>query len=294
VKKACLILVIAMACCSAEQFILLNQDITWTGGRFNGPFLGQSGASAWYDWTSPIDFTKGCIFSRVEVLEKPTDLQVEIQPCLWNSPPPGESCGSHGPIWSTTGVYYWRIDGPEYWWRKDGLPVDWSKPGTRSLLLIKSGTTLWVDQCGGAWCMGASAASHLPVKVHYEIVVTSTTDGTFVIPPELKDWDCNEVVKLSDYWDCEGGGTQVVARGAQAHDRTHLEVGLRVNGGVEIRCEKPGLVNIFGMRGERVAQVRVSAKGTVEVPRSTFAGAGTYVARLTAQGTQPGSRFVVY
>jgi hypothetical protein len=269
-----------MAYCSAEQFISLDRDITWNGpGQFYGPYEGP------VNWISPVNYTMGFIYRRLEVLEKASNLECAIQSCLWDVPPPGETCGSHGPSFSTTGVYYVRIWGPNWWWKKDDVAVDWDKPGRRGRLLVSG--TRWVATCSGGHCL-PGAAQHLPVKVHFEEIVTSSTDDPLIIPDAFKDhWECQED------WNCEGGQVSTTGKTTSAPVGQAVRITRLSSGNVEIAVERPGRVNITNLRGETVATVKADAGGAVVMQRGTLAP-GTYVARLTAQGTQSGRTFVVY
>jgi hypothetical protein len=280
-KKVCVILCLAVAYCCADQFISLDRDITWNGpGQFYGPYEGP------VNWISPINYTMGFIYRRIEVLEKASDLECSIQSCLWDVPPPGETCGSHGPTFSAKGVYYSRIWGPNWWWKKDDVAVDWDKAGRRGRLLVHG--TQWVATCSGGHCL-PGAAQHLPVKVHSEEIVTSSTDDPLIIPEEFSNWEC----QTDSGWVCEGGTESGPGAGRSRGVGSAVRITRLSNGNLKIAVEKAGRVRIANLRGETAAVVNIGADGKFVVRHGTLAP-GTYVAGSEARATRSGSRFVVY
>lgn len=98
----------------AGQFPLLDQTFDWKETTCFMRALGEIGLQP-ERWDRPADFLNGTIHGRLEVLEKPTDLEVTMQFCLWQ-------------------------DGHETCKHRDVLPIRFSGPGVQRFSFPSPGT----------------------------------------------------------------------------------------------------------------------------------------------------------
>lgn len=159
----------------------------------------------WPEGNDLSELALGRAYVRLEVLEKPSDMPVQMQVCFWyqwdgfNSYE--ETCRKLGSNFSITetGVYYFWLPAPEGWWE---APAEWEN--------VLNGDFVWTDEphigrlfvkdpvddsilavnnCGGG-CWGQADNPdedinlHLPIEVDFELIFTKL--GHTFVPPA--DW----------------------------------------------------------------------------------------------------------
>lgn len=88
---------------------MLHADTSWT----NTTIFTKLGQEQPDSWLFPVDYWNGTIHCRIEVTEKPTDIEVSCQWCFWQAD--SETClrkHVHPIIFSKTGVYYTQFPAP--------------------------------------------------------------------------------------------------------------------------------------------------------------------------------------
>jgi hypothetical protein len=221
-------LIAALACANillAAQEVLIDQDLTYelTTGRINIDFTGKT-----------LTWNTGFAYRRVKVLEKPSDYSTGIQICVWSG---GETCSPCAEF-SDTGNSYVKTE-PAHWWGA-AATVTWSAHGTRGYCLKSTGCGgKWVSTSTNSWCMGPSAAEHLPIKVHLtEILVPY--DEEFQCPGDWIDgpWDgCPSAASLARH---------------EAGRRPGLDLVRQSGNTIRVSTVVPGQVALFTVRGDRV------------------------------------------
>jgi len=187
-RRIGLLVLVAVIAAMAAQHTIFDGNYTWEGSqkRVDNNFQG------------PTTWNKGSLYRRLEILEKPTGIKACFQLCVWSGG--GETCSDcRSCKFANTGdVTYYKTE-PATWWKK--APPDWSDYGIRAYLVkedIKGGK--WLATGGGAWVMGSSAASHIPIKMKItEILITggdklACPDGWGDAPAA---WNCGGAVSVA-------------------------------------------------------------------------------------------------
>lgn len=146
---------------------------------------------------SPIDFRRGRLFLRLEVTEKPTDLPLGTQVCIWGSGS-SETCSDDNPnIITKKGVYYFDQKPPIGWWMQDGGP-DWSKTWSALRIMIRCTDKSSQPECifarGGApiFYTGADFGQNVPIV--FRATAVFVPPGASLKAPA--GWTCPET------WPC--------------------------------------------------------------------------------------------
>ena len=269
-KKAVAVL---MACAvlsavSAEQFVLIDKVFSFTGGGRQCPdWQGPK------NWVSPVNYYQGNLYFRYEVTAKPTDLLMHIQLCNWTS---GENCiRSKVCSFKTKGVFY-CVSTPssrDTWWYKDNKMVDWTTRKTMCIVLKDPGGGKWVSTKVASYCMGPSAAEHLPVK--FRLTAIPVSKGAKLIPPA--DWTgCH-----AD-WGCDGQVSaekpvQAPARISQFTIDAMSDNAITVTSGMS-----DFLVIISDYKGRIISRSRIRSAGSHVIKASK--GSGMYLVRCIGAG----------
>ena len=179
----------------AEQFKLLDVTNKWTRHTFYTDFTSVD------DWSEPVDYMNGRLYVRTEVTDKPTDIEVWCQICLWKGS--HETCTWHNKAYirfKEEGVYYGSYVGPadhKMWVQCDGtlwfdgtgltkiLYQWWAKNSSGQLKVLRTNT--------GSESFGASAAEHIPIYYKSQVYVVSA-NSEFIPPADWKgcpaEWGC--------------------------------------------------------------------------------------------------------
>jgi hypothetical protein len=228
----------------AAQEVLIDQDLTYelTTGRINIDFSGKT-----------LTWNTGFAYRRVKVLEKPSDYSTGIQICVWSG---GETCSPCAEF-SDTGNFYVKTE-PAHWWGA-AATVTWSVHGTRGYCLKSTGCGgKWVSTSTNSWCMGPSAAEHLPIKVHLtEILVPY--DEEFQCPGDWVEgpWEgCPSSASSTRHQTKQGSGFSLVRQSANT---------------IKVSALEPTRVALFTVRGDRVALPAHARNGMTVFDVSTLA-----------------------
>jgi len=152
----------------------------------------------------PVNYADGRAYFRLEILSKPTSINMAAQVCLWfqyDGRSFGnkyeETCSSPSTLMQFTdeGLYYFEIRSPSTWWSQDGSnnktgQFDWGKkPHVARIMFkdLKTGTLFFEKSCGSACWSGGDARDHTPVKFNAELIFVEK--GKKFSPPS--DWNKN-------------------------------------------------------------------------------------------------------
>lgn len=90
------------------------------------------------DWTTPVNYSTGTMYFRVEIRSQPVPQSMLLQYCIWQAEPDRENCGPKKRVeGQTDNVVTWSRDLEDFW-KRDGLPIDWTLPRFRDGLAIKN------------------------------------------------------------------------------------------------------------------------------------------------------------
>lgn len=175
------------------QFTLVDLTFDWKETTYFIRALNELGEQP-KNWSEPVNYLDGEIYGRLEVLEKPTDLEITAMFCFWQDG--NEICTMRrdNPIlFSEAGVYYFRHASPSsgsdekgnaHWIRCKGkryfqadAPLDvvqcqwwaFNDAGERKVLREK----------GKHWPkderedMGVEVRQHIPIRQRLEMIVVA-------------------------------------------------------------------------------------------------------------------------
>jgi hypothetical protein len=233
----------------AEQFVFIDEEITWTAGAYDYPVM--HGPS---DWTSPIDYVHGTVYARYECIHKPSDKNVAVQLCMWQSGYKKESCAPCR-NYSNEDIYYFDWGTPEKnWWKKPGGALDYTNPFQCAYVMHKDGSCgarlLMNSACGAACYTGTDLKQHVPITFHLTVIVVA--QGDTLVSPD--DWDCPAS------WNCKNETTGIVNR-----DLTHQNAITRVHANSSgygtgfFNCTSVKTIGLFSFTGRRIEQDRMSS-----------------------------------
>jgi len=152
----------------------------------------------------PVNYADGRAYFRMEIVSKPTSINMAAQVCLWfqyDGRSFGnkyeETCSSPSTLMQFTdeGLYYFEIRSPSTWWSQNGSSnktgkFDWGKkPHVVRIMFkdLKTGTLFFEKSCGSACWSGGDARDHTPVRFHAELIFVEK--GKKFSPPS--DWNKN-------------------------------------------------------------------------------------------------------
>jgi hypothetical protein len=261
-------MVVFVAGVMAAQSLIFDEDITWQNNT--GRVLHQ--------FPAPLNWAAGTTYRRVEVKSKPTNLKVGIELCVWSG---GETCSGCDPYFTETGTYY-RTEHPASWWTLSGSPISgWSSHGDRAYILANERCEDWIATCGNAWCMGPSAAQHLPVTVHI----------TEYYVDQGESFDCPEDWAGADIEGCE---SMVSVEGVRA--LAVPENGVRVTSvsahGVSLLLPGPGTVALYSAGGKLLARAEAGVSGRASISGLSIVP-GVLLARTESTAGTAVFKFVV-
>jgi len=219
----------------AEQHVVWDGDITY--GLSTGRSLQQ--------FTAPLNWKDGMLHRRLEVKSKPTDFSTGIQLCVWSG---GETCSSCDPAFTETGVYY-TASNPGGWWKKAGDLSGWNSHGDRAYVIKRSSCDSWLSTQVASYCIGPSAAPHLPISVHVTEIYNS--------PGE--DFDCP-----SDWTDApwpECGGTSALGRAAHNDLGEAIQVNRLSGDRILVNVPHATTIALYTTGGQRLAVANAGKNG---------------------------------
>ncbi len=232
---------------TAGQYLIFNDSITWE----------NTTTIEHRNYASPLNWSEGRLFRRIEVKSKPTDLKMGAKLCVSGN---GETCSGCQPFFTKAGTYY-RVDTAGLWSTSSGSPYEgWDVHGLRGHILIDGTCDKWIATSGG-WCtagsedlcMGPSAAQHLPVSIHFTEYYVDPGEG----------FDCPDDWMDAPLPGC--AGTAAVAGSPQHGGRT--EGGIQVEfvspHRLALRLPGPGKVSLYSPNGDRLAVAEAGPSGLV-------------------------------
>jgi hypothetical protein len=227
----------------AEQFVLLDRDITWDGsnGRITPDWQGPT------NWVSPVNYRDGTIHFRLDVTEKPTNWEAKLQICKWDG---HETCSrSNTCTFKSTGLKFCKNSPPD-WWEKDGTMSDWTVQKKMSIILRGNvdGNGGWAQNGDASYMIGPAIMDHVPIKMHFPAIVVSK--GATLNEPA--GWN-------------ESGATVMVLRAIAENAAQSVRI---VNSaGKTVFASKNNIksVELINARGEIIKSVSAGAKKRVVV-----------------------------
>ena len=181
---ASLVVVSRPADAVTQQFLWYDQQVTHTDRSYATPT--QSAATP-DNWNSPVNYAGGRVYTRFQVLSKPSTKPLDVQICVWRDRFTKESCAPIGLRFSTVGTYYIDFGSPNSWWKLNGS-WSWSIPFEPTRWMIKdpnTGKLMQTSNCG-AYCSSPAAVNgHVPMTFDVAAVVVAA--GATLDPPA--DWN---------------------------------------------------------------------------------------------------------
>jgi hypothetical protein len=195
---ASLVVVTRPADAVTQQFLWYDQQVTHTDRSYATPT--QSAATP-DSWTSPVNYAGGRVYTRFQVLSKPSSKPLDVQICVWRDRFTKESCAPIGLRFANEGTYYIDFGSPSSWWKLNGS-WSWSIPFEPTRWMVKdpnTGKLMQTANCG-SYCSTPSAVNgHVPMTFDVAAVVVAA--GATLDPPA--DW-----TGCPAAWSpqCSGGG----------------------------------------------------------------------------------------
>jgi hypothetical protein len=155
---------------SAQQFVVTEATYTATvDNTMDSHFYEPPAKATPSNWTSPVDYSKGTAYVRLEVLSKPSTKKTLYNVCFEGNS--GYCCMGYPPPYTAPGVVNFSGSLPSFW---NYSTVDWSKGLHQMALILK-------DENGNKV---QGDASFYPTKIHVTITVVAP-GGTYVPPSEM-------------------------------------------------------------------------------------------------------------
>ncbi len=160
------------------QWTLIDQEVTHRPTAYAVLDMATPG-----NWTTPDRLLSGSTFLRLDIVDKPTDMPVQVLVCMWQRGFVRETCNAAG-VFEDEGEHFIKMRSLTTWWRKGAW--NWEEPIDHVRILVKdpaSGSLLSTSKCGSACYTGAGdAATHAPITFDVEMIVVGA-DRKLVPPP---------------------------------------------------------------------------------------------------------------
>ncbi len=175
---------------SAQQFIFFDDVLVQDSTGI--PALNRLGP---YDLSAPVDYTRGNLYVRLEIIEKPSDLTLRPAFFIWQDEDIYPEMGHMGvnradiPDITKEGVYYLNFKNPNEWWHGDYPVPDWGRPFDKMALVPWTGDKdeqYYTVDCRANCFKSGDIADHTPI-VYRATGIWVAPEHTLVPP---KDWDC--------------------------------------------------------------------------------------------------------
>jgi hypothetical protein len=257
-------LLAAAASAWPEQMVWIDKELTWdVGDDARKCNLGPIGPD---NWKSPVDYYNGCIFFRIEVLEKASDFELCCQICNWSG---GETCSKFWRLkFSKPGDTVYTREPANEWWTKSGSH-DWTQRGNPCVLLIRQEGSAgkWMQTGGGGGHIynGDNKEQHFPVKIRFTTYVISK--GSVFDPPDEFSWQCqqNWGDKCPCTAECYDGGVALLHAPATAHGAlAPVQIG-KSGDALTVSFHEKGALALYNIQG------KVIFAGTGDARLSHFA-----------------------
>jgi hypothetical protein len=144
---------------------------TVTSGSDMGVYIATPLAGTPANWKSPVDFSSGMAYVRLDVLDKPSDRKTELNICMVGMP--AKACLPYSPIYTAKGTYNFSATLSSIYGFDQ---VDWTKGVNQLLFILKDDTGKEVP----------GDAQFFPTTMHVTITIVAPGE-TYVPPSEMKD-----------------------------------------------------------------------------------------------------------
>lgn len=161
------------------QFTLFDQQVTHKADSYATFDFAELD-----NWRSPVDYTTGSTFVRLDFMSKPSDREVQVIACMWRDRFKQEKCLGLGKF-TEPGLHYLELKSAERWWKKASW--SWDRPIEYVRLMVKdvqTGKLLNNARCGTVCYTGDDLADHTPMAFDAELIIT-TKGHNFEVP---SDW----------------------------------------------------------------------------------------------------------
>ncbi len=127
------------------------------------------------DWTTPINYSQGTLFMRVEIFSQPVIQNNRLQFCIWQNDLKGdrfglETCASLANVSGTKGTVVTWSQPVQNMWKKDKISLDWTRPRERYGIAIKNTAGDPVSDYNGWNWNGENPDEWYPLNMHFTVV----------------------------------------------------------------------------------------------------------------------------
>ncbi len=184
----CLSIMCAMSTVHANQQIVYDGELTWTGDKGDGwKAIEWQGDANWED----LGYYSGEFYVRIEVTEMeqdPVSSDFYFQICCWDG---GEMCMSNGDLkWKTKGVYSGN-QAPSDWWTKSSASFNDHYDEMKPVLKYAN---KWADARSKSFCYGPGISSVTPLTMRLTVITATSGEAADI---SSFDWPC------PSNWDCQ-------------------------------------------------------------------------------------------
>jgi len=274
------------------QFLFYDVELEWTSTTFiYSEHLTQPD-----DWRTPYEYMYGDFYTRLTVIDKPTDLGVRAMFCFWLEGWKHENCTyrEQSDLFHNEGVYYHKLANLSAWWVNSGLgskrieqgPLDrilhqWWVDGTLKVLRTRDGIN-----CGKNEAWGDEALPHIPIKYRMEFIVVAK--GKKLKPPAHwtdvpPEWGANPVA-LND---------NAAAGKIIANKKLNIAQTSAKNYSVKVDIDGAATLVLFSPDGAVAYRRNVDGEKTLNLNLSQKKP-GMYLVRLRSADSETAQKLVVY
>ena len=248
--KGMILCVVLLSCfCFAEQFLLWDGDHTLDGssGAYRADWEGPA------NWNSPVNYYGCTMYTRIEVISKPTDLYVGQQYCNWNK---NESCSVKGNVTFRSAGVFAGSTSPSTFWTKTSSISSWKDFHKNFKYVFKAKSDgmagKWIQSSNKSHTAGPGIMEHLPIKMHITSIAVSAGTNEVVVPEQF-DWPCP-----SEWDNCEGEAT-VANRKTPARNALPVSLITVKRSAAVMTPEIDGLLTATDLSGARMFSIVVTA-----------------------------------
>nr|WP_319572902.1 hypothetical protein [uncultured Draconibacterium sp.] len=151
---------------------------------------------------SPVDYTKGNLYLRLEIIEKPSDINFRPAFFIWQDKNPELRHMGVNRInvadYNQEGIYYLDYKNPSEWWHGKYLIPDWSRPFDKIALVPWTGNIneqLYTVNCWSHCFKGGNIADHTPI-VYRATGIWVAPHKKLIPPPNWcppESWDVDTI-----------------------------------------------------------------------------------------------------
>lgn len=158
------------------QVDILDTRYTHTAALRDSHYRAQPLPGMPNNWVSPVNYTRGTLWTQVEVLSKPSDVATIIQICMEGlrtaRDEPTYACTNFSPRYTTTGTYTWGTAFPQMY-----------APSPPSFTRAPSPLAVILKRSNGSKPQGSDPdiAEYLPTDLH--VTMTLVPEGESYVPP---------------------------------------------------------------------------------------------------------------